>query len=211
MLSCMESLMKSFLCSNSRRSLILYSHLMFVAYKKAIYRLQQASCAWFSTFSQFLLQYGSIQSTADHSLFIHITDNNYTILLLYVDDIILTRNSDAFLSKFTADLHSSFKIKNLGSLHFFLSVQVTITQTGMLLSQEKYIDEVITRAGMSNCKAVATPMVVKYLADNPSDASPFHDPSFFRSIVVSLQYITITRPEISFVVNKCMSSEASSN
>lgn len=89
---------------------------------KAIYGLKQTPKAWFDKFSTFLLEYRFTCSKADPSLFVYQQNGNTLVLLLYVDDIILTC--------------SKFSMKDLGSLHYFLGIQVETNSTGMFLSQE---------------------------------------------------------------------------
>ena len=90
-------------------------------------------------------------------------------------------------------------MKDLGRLHYFLGIEVHYFSGGMILSQSKYACDLLDRAHMSGSKAIPTPMSIK---NNASDVStPFPDPRLFRSIVGGLQYLTMTRPDISFSVN----------
>lgn len=91
---------------------------------KALYGLKQAPRAWYSTFSAFLLHHGFVNSHCDSSLFIHKTSSVITILLVYVDDIILTGNSSAHIQQLISHMHSTFSMKELGSLSYFLGISV---------------------------------------------------------------------------------------
>lgn len=91
--------------------------------------------------------------------------------------------------------------KDLGDLSYFLGIKVTKSSNGaLLLSQQKYISDILKKAGMSNAKPISTPMVVtsKLVHGDPV----FHNPQLYRSVVGSLHYATITHPKISFAVNK---------
>lgn len=140
----------------------------------------------------FLLKYGFVQSASDSFLF---------ILLLYVDDIILTGNSQDILHAFLHDLQVTFAMKDLGSLSYFLGIEVTKTATGLHLSQAKYISDVLEKSGMGTCKPSSTPVALRSSNTQQSDTTAFENPQFFRSIVGLLQYITITRPKITYAVN----------
>lgn len=91
-------------------------------------------------------------------------------------------------------------MKDLGDLHYFLGVEAHRTAQAMHLSQHKYIHDVIHKVGMDTCKASPTPVKLK-ASKAPSDSNAFYNPQRYRSIEGSLRYITITRPEISYVVN----------
>jgi histone deacetylase 1/2 len=91
----------------------------------------------------------------------------------------------------------------LGDLHFFLGIEVKRTATCLLLTQAKYAHDLLAKAGMLDCKAAPTPL-------SPSEPLSLHegtplgpeDSSQYRSIVGALQYLTLTRPDLSFSVNK---------
>lgn len=88
---------------------------------------------------------------------------------------------------------------DLGMLYFFLGIEVKQTSTGIFLPQQKYIQQLLEKAKMADCKTVSTPIV-------PSDvkseiSTEYCDVSFYKMLVGSLQYLTITRPDIAFAVN----------
>jgi len=89
----------------------------------------------------------------------------------------------------------------LGSVHFFLGIEVKSTVIGILLSQHKYALDIIQRAGMASCKSVDTPLS----ASSKLELMPgtlYSDPTRYRQIVGTLQYLTFTRPDICYAVNK---------
>lgn len=150
----------------------------------------------FFVFSSYLTSLGFQASKADTSLFILHNDSTITLVLVYVDDIILTGNNASFLSQLIEQLSSRFVMKDLGKLHYyFLGIEVTHTQHDLFLSQAKFATELLSKAGMTDCKATAAPISSK----KPID--PCEDGTLFRSLVGSLQYLTLTRPEIAFSVN----------
>lgn len=144
--------------------------------------------------------FGFFCSIADSSLFIYRNDAGTIFLLLYADDIIITSSLPTMLHAFIAKLNKEFATKDLGPLHYFLGISIFLFSGGLFLHQQKYAIEILDRAQMRGCKPVFTPMVSK-LRSRPCDNEPFLDPSFYRSIVGGLQYLTITRPDITFSVN----------
>jgi histone deacetylase 1/2 len=81
-------------------------------------------------------------------------------MLIYVDDIIVTSSSSEVVAALLKDLRSEFALKDLGDLNYFLGIEVTLTQGGILLKQEKYANDILTRVGMIKCKVSPTPIVV---------------------------------------------------
>ncbi|KAL5715327.1 hypothetical protein ACHQM5_017160 [Ranunculus cassubicifolius] len=168
--------------------------------KRALYGLRQAPRAWFDRFSTFLLSMGFLCSTADPSLFVCHSKQGTLLLLLYVDDIILTGDNEKLLKRFTDRLGLEFSMKDMGFLHYFLGVHVHKFQHGLFLNQAKYTVELLERAQMKGCKPSKTPMASKLRPPLNGD-NPFADPQLYRSIVGGLQYLTFTRPDISYSVN----------
>lgn len=109
----------------------------------------------------------------DSSLFVYKHGNDVMMVLLYVDDIVLTGSNSGLLSCLISALNTNFSMKDLGSLHYFLGIEVTHTPQGLLLSQSKY------------AKPMATPMSVKCIFDS-CDLDPYLDPTHYRSIVGAL-------------------------
>lgn len=127
---------------------------------KTIYGLKQAPRAWYTEFANFfLLIYGFKRSVVDASLFIHHYNSVVMYLILYVDYIILTRPHTHAMNKFIQQLATRFAFKDLGSLSYFLGVEVIPTVQGLFLSQQKYIVDLLTRTSMIHAKSTPTPMV----------------------------------------------------
>jgi hypothetical protein len=102
---------------------------------------------------------GFIPSKADTSLFFYWRHGITIFMLIYVDDIIITSSSKEAVTAVLADLRMDFALKYLGSLHYFLGIEVHKIANGISLSQAKYISDVLKRVGMGECKAVTTPFL----------------------------------------------------
>ena len=106
---------------------------------KAIYGLKQAPRAWYSALKQALLEFGFINAKSNSSLFMFHDGSILAYCLVYVDDLILIGNNLTFVASIIDQLGQKFSIKDLGSLHFFLGVEVIPTKDGLFLTQHKYI------------------------------------------------------------------------
>nr|GEY99038.1 ribonuclease H-like domain-containing protein [Tanacetum cinerariifolium] len=121
-------------------------------------------------------------------------------LLLFVDDIVLTASSTAFLQRIISSLYAVFSMTDLGPLNYFLGVSVTRDTSGMFLSQQKYATEVLARADMLTYNPCRTPVDTN--SKHFADGDPVSDPTLYRSLVGALQYLTFTWPDISYAVQQ---------
>jgi hypothetical protein len=136
---------------------------------KSLYGLKQAPRAWYTRLSDFLLSIGFRASKVDNSLFILSDGSNIFYLMVCVDDILLTGSNSAMLHHLIQLLSSEFKLHDLGTVHYFLGIEVQSTGMGLMLRQHKYILDILTRAGMTSYKLVDTPVSpskVTILPDN---------------------------------------------
>jgi len=100
---------------------------------KSLYGLKQASRKWYEKLTSLLHHHHYNQSTSDHSLFIKKTVTSFTILLVYVDDVIIAGDSLFEFQSIKVILHSSFKIKDLGQLKYFLGLKVAYSSKGIYI------------------------------------------------------------------------------
>ncbi|KAM0001405.1 putative RNA-directed DNA polymerase [Helianthus debilis subsp. tardiflorus] len=168
---------------------------------KSLYGLKQAPRAWFQRLSAALCQLGFSGSKTDPSLFIMKSRGTLVYVLVYVDDIIVTGNNNKAVNDVISRLSTSFAVKDLGDLHYFLGIEIIPHGRNIILSQRKYISELITKTGLSECKSVSSPMSTSQilaLGDSPA----LSDPTKYRQTVGALQYVCLSRPDITFAVNK---------
>ncbi|GKC73454.1 ribonuclease H-like domain-containing protein [Tanacetum coccineum] len=168
--------------------------------QRSLYGLKQAPRAWFQRFAAYAARVGFHHSRCDSSLFIYRQGADTAYLLLYVDDIVLTASSSDLLQQIITSLHAEFSMTDLGSLNYFLGISVTRNASGMFLSQQKYATEVLDRAGMLNCKPCRTPVDTD--SKLSADGAPISDSTLYRSLAGALQYLTFTRPDISYAVQQ---------
>lgn len=134
-------------------------------------------------------------------MFYFIKEGVQVYVLIYVDDILVTGNEPNVIDQFVANLNDEFALKDLGELSYFLGIEVHRDDTGFHLSQKKYILDLLDRLDMMHIKPCHTPAVTgKYLSANKGE--PLPNPTTYRSAIGGLQYLTNTRPDISYIVNK---------
>jgi len=168
---------------------------------KSLYGLKQAPRAWYSRFATFLMTLGFTEAKSDTSLFIYRRGDETAYLLLYVDDIVLTASSQQLLQSVISSLQQEFAMKDLSQLHHFLGVTVEPRSSGLLLHQRQYALDILERAGMTDCKPCSTPVdtQAKLSADL---GDPVADPTAYRSLAGALQYLTFTRPDLTYAVQQ---------
>ncbi|GKB08984.1 ribonuclease H-like domain-containing protein [Tanacetum coccineum] len=168
--------------------------------QRSLYGLKQAPRAWFQRFAGYATRAGFSPSRCDSSLFIYTQGSQVAYLLIYVDDIILTASSSVLLRQIIDSLHKEFDMTDLGALNYFLGISAVRHSTGLFLSQKKYALQLLERAHMVNCNPSRTPV------DTDSklgpDGVPVQDPTLYRSLAGGLQYLTFTRPDLSYAVQQ---------
>lgn len=170
---------------------------------KSLYGLKQAPRKWNEKLTSFLIDFGFSQRKNDCSLYTYKNHNVFVILLVYVDDIILTGNSEIAVENLKSFLRSKFRIKDLGILKYFLGIEIINTDVGICLCQRKYTLELLHEYGMLGCKPCNTPIDLSFkissFGENDQD-SLLNDFTSYQKLIGKLIYLTITRPDISFAI-----------
>ncbi|KAJ9676055.1 hypothetical protein PVL29_024850 [Vitis rotundifolia] len=151
---------------------------------RSLYGLKKAPRAWFDRLSQCFLHLGFYYGKTDSSLFILRKGQSIVLLLIYVDDIIVTSNDNNIISDLISTLSSEFPLKDLGSLHYFLGLEVKHLPNWLFVSQTKYTRDLLEHTKMMECTHINTPMALKSII-TPSDEQPI-DPTRYRQLVGSL-------------------------
>lgn len=131
--------------------------------RKTIYGLKQSGREWYLDIHGFFTCEGFKRSNADHSLYIKQSNMYLLIVLIYVDDLIILASDKDKMLELKSKLHEEFDIKDLGEVHFFLGVHIERDRATctIILDQHKYIEEVLERFGMADCKPIGTPLDAK--------------------------------------------------
>lgn len=168
--------------------------------KKSLYGLKTAAKCWYKTLQNALLGMGLMKSDHESCLYIKHRGNLVTVILVYVDDMILTGNDEEFMESVKLELMKKFEIKEEGEPQRFLGLEVERdkTQKIITLNQTKYIENV-TKRFLKNVKKTATPMETNLkLVYNKSEKKSLP----FRELIGALSYISHgTRPDVMFSVN----------
>ena len=168
--------------------------------RRALYGLKQAPRAWFAKFSTIVERFGFTASSYDSALFIRRTDQGIILLLLYVDDMIITGDDISGILDLKTYLSQHVEMKDLGKLNYFLGLEITSSSDGYYVSQAKYASDLLTRAGLTDSKTSTTPLEPN-CRFTPMDGTLLDDPTLYRQLVGSLVYLTVTRPDISYAVH----------
>jgi hypothetical protein len=135
--------------------------------KKSLYGLKQALRAWLEKIGEYLVTSGFQTSDADFSLYVKKTDHGVVVIIIYVDDLIITRDSDVDISDLKKLLKQKFEMKDLGELRYFLDIEVIHSPKGIWLLQRQYALNKLSEYGMTGCKPISIPLEqnVKLSAD----------------------------------------------
>jgi hypothetical protein len=104
--------------------------------RRALYGLKQAPRAWFERFASVVKAAGFTPSDHDPALFVHVSERGRSLLLLYVDDMLITCDDTEYTAFVKACLHEQFMMSDLGPLRYFLGIEGTKTSHGYYLSQQ---------------------------------------------------------------------------
>ena len=168
---------------------------------KSIYGLKQSAARWHSTLISFMSSQGLVQSVMDPCIFVRKTKFTTLLVLIWVDDLIVSGSDLNVVNSFKVKFGSTFKIKDLGVLHWFLGIQFKISKYVISMNQSQYIHNILVRFNELDSKPRSLPCdpgVYELLAGK---SEFLENPTSYRELVGSLIYLmTGTRPDISFIV-----------
>jgi hypothetical protein len=127
------------------------------------------------------------------------TDCGIVVIVIYVDDLIITGDSDAYIFDLKKLLKQKFQMKDLGELRYFLGIEVIQSPKGIWLLQRQYALNKLFKYGMIGCKPISIPLE-QNVKLNLYEGDLVDDTTMYICIVGSLIYMTITRPDLSYAV-----------
>ena len=128
--------------------------------RKSLYGLKQAPRAWYSRIDAYLLENGFEKYEGEPTLYIKNKYGKMLNVVLYVDDVIFTGNDDYLIENFKSVMKDEFEMTDMGLLRYFLGIEVEKNENNIFISQAKYVNEVLERFNMQDCKAAITPIVM---------------------------------------------------
>uniref|UniRef100_A0AAV1TB20 Reverse transcriptase Ty1/copia-type domain-containing protein n=1 Tax=Peronospora matthiolae TaxID=2874970 RepID=A0AAV1TB20_9STRA len=167
---------------------------------KAIYGLKQASRVWNETFDEFVCFIGFEVSAFDPCLYIKIVDGHCVLVLVYVDDVLVTGSSLESIAQTKADLKTRFEMTDSGKCTFVLGIEVVDESDGSVtMCQRRYVNDILERFGMDECKATASPVDLSTRLVASSEAAKIDVP-FLEAVGALMHLMTATRPDIAYAV-----------
>ncbi|KAF3639997.1 hypothetical protein FXO38_22347 [Capsicum annuum] len=168
-------------------------------HKKSLYWLRQASQQWFARLSAALHFKGFHSSLNDYTLFYKKFEDLITIIVVYIDDIIITGSDFSTITRLKEFLNAEFKIKDLGNLHYFLELEVFREDTRLIVTQRKFTLELLAEFDCAQLPLVSSPLDPSVKLSS-SSGELITDPTVYRHLIGKLNYLTHTRPDLSYAV-----------
>ena len=147
---------------------------------------------------------GFTQSNVDPCIYTRTKNGNLTIILVWVDDLIIPCNSQELAEEIKKNLCSKFNMKDLGELSSFLGISFKITEDFISVNQSHYLKVVLKRFNLFDCKGRSTPSEVNLASYEVNNINPDEiDTTKYRQMVGSIIYaVTCTRPNLPLIVMK---------
>lgn len=167
--------------------------------KKSLYGLKQAPRQWYMALADFLTLSGFHSTYSDPCVFVKFTSSGIVVLIVYVDDILLTGDDLKEIADVKSNLHSQFTIKDLRSAVYFLGFEIQSSAAGYSISQVKYATDLFTEVDVPFNSKVHTPSAPQSLG---SDGVPFDNPSLHRRMIGKLLFLGFSRPNLCYSVQQ---------
>lgn len=145
------------------------------------------------------MNFGFIQSIADHCLFTKGTESSFMTLLVYVDDVLIVGPDKGVIQNVKRFLNQQFTIKDLGYIRYFLGLELARSPSGMFLHQQKYVMDLLKDVGLINTKSVSTPMF-RNAKFSSEEGDLITNLDSYRRLIGRLLYLGLARPDITFSV-----------
>ena len=167
--------------------------------KKSLYGLKQSNRCWNHRFHSFMLKLDFNRSDTDSCLYYKRSDRTLTFVVLYVDDLLICCSDAKELEDLKLRLASEFSMKDLGPVKLFMGLEIERSDDKLIISQQKFIEKVLCKFGMSDCNPIATPMEVGLKLERAEENKRTKHP--YRELLGSLMYIMIgSRPDICYAL-----------
>eukprot|EP00253_Pinus_taeda_P018732 PITA_18732 len=167
---------------------------------KSLYGLKQAPRVWYEKLTEHLLKLNFKHYDLDDStLFVKKVGKIVVYLVVYIDNLLMTGNNECYIASIKRELRKGFEMTGLGYVHYYLGIEVIQHPKSIFLSQKKYIGDLLNRFGMTECNPLTTPME-QNLKLTSIEGNNLRMQKKYRQLCRSLNYLTTTRPDISFAI-----------
>lgn len=167
--------------------------------ERSLYGLKQSGRNWNKLLHEYVTQNKFLQNQADHCVYTR--QQKHEIIVIWVDDLIIAASDENAMKVTKYMLTARFKMKDLGKLRNFLGIDFNQSDDCVTMSQAKYVEKILERFNMQDCKPRSTPC--EHKLNYTDDSALMSDVSRYREAVGCLIYLTVcTRPDLSFVVSK---------
>lgn len=173
--------------------------------KTSLYELKQSGRNWYKLLNDYLEQNGFVRNSSDHCVYRKCVKKETVLVIIWVDDLIIAASNLELVNTFKDTMKTKFNMKDLGKISYFLGIHFEQKESELRMNQKTYIERILERFGMSECRPRSTPCEIKIdtsICEQYDKHEPVN-PREYREIVGSLIYaMTCTRPDISWVVSK---------
>ena len=167
--------------------------------KKSLYGLKQLPRAWFDRFRRAVCGMSYTQCNGDHTIFYKHRGTFITIMAVYVDDIVITGDDAEEIKCLKENLGKAFEVNDLEPLRYFLGIEIAKSPKGIVLSQRKYVLDLLTETGMLGCRPCSTPIDKNHQISAQCGDSV--NKETYRRLVGRLIYLCHTKPDIYYIVS----------
>ena len=162
--------------------------------KKSLYGLKQSGNLWNNVLHCFLIDNSFKQSLIDHCVYTRFQENDRVIIIVFVDDILISANNEIVMHEVKNTFSNKFKMKDLGKLSYFLGMNFEIGNDYISMSQENYISKLLNKFDMVNCKPKSHPCELslnKDLLNITVEKLPESLHNNYRAIIGSIIYVML--------------------
>ena len=156
--------------------------------------------AWYAKIDSFLLSLNFVRCKSDPNVYLKLIHGSLMIIVLYVDDLLITGSSRDEISSLKDAMNHAFSMADLGLLSQFLGLEIAQTKQGIKLNQSKYAFYFLNKFNMKDCKPRKTPFLSGVKLEEVN-SSPMVNNTLYRKLIGCLLYLTHTRPDISYAVS----------
>jgi hypothetical protein len=147
----------------------------------------------------YLLSHNFVRCKSDLNVYMLKTVDSLLLLVLYVDDLLVTGCLTSVIVAVKKIMHDKFLMTDMGPLHFFLGVEIIQDASGIKLFQAKYARDLLKRFHMTDCKFSSTLFLSRVRLEDGGD-TPLVDNTLYRQLLGSLLYLTHSRSDLSYAV-----------